>query len=76
MGLWNITLGKTRRPFSNDCILPKGKEVNFLAKGVDIINGEYPHGVLRGLKFSDKKIQSNKFLGENLRSLKSISKFD
>ena len=46
-------------------------------KGVDIFNGEYPPGVfLRGLKFSDKKIGVLKFLGEKLRGLKSISKFD
>ena len=44
---------------------------------MDIINGEYPLGVfLRGLKFSGKKIRDLIFLGENLRGLKSISKFD
>ena len=46
-------------------------------KGADIINGEYPPGVfLWGLKFSGKRIRGPKLLGENLRGLKSISKFE
>ena len=32
--------------------------------------------VFYGVTFSDKKIRGLKFLGENLRGLKSISKFD
>ena len=35
-----------------------------------------PECFLSGLKFSDNKIRGIKFLGEILRGLKSISKFD
>ena len=34
-----------------------------------------PECFLSGLKFSGKKIRDLKFLGENLRGVKSISKF-
>ena len=41
------------------------------------MGNKYPPAVfLRGLKFSDKKIRDLKFLRENLRGLKSLSKFD
>ena len=43
---------------------------------MDIINGEYPPGVFfKGSQiFEEKKIRGLKFIGENLRGLKSISK--
>ena len=43
---------------------------------MDIINGEYPPGVFFKGSFFEKKIRGLKFVGENLRGLKSISKFD
>ena len=46
-------------------------------KGVGIIIGEYPPGVFfKGSQIFGQKIRSLKFLEENLRGLKSVSKFD
>ena len=48
-------------------LLAGGNLVGYFRKviGVEIIDGDYPPGVfLKGLKFSDKKIRSLKFIGE------------